>query len=199
MNGLQAVSQWRRYFGTPKGAVLGLFNAAYPLGATVGVFAIPFFSDRWGRRVGLALGAAISVLGGILQASSVNLAMFVIARLLLGVGCVITAGVGSPLITEIAHPHQRTTATALFLTFYSFGSIVAGWSTFGTFRIGNSAAWRIPSGLQALPSLIQLVGIWWYVVLLLPGFPTQTNVLFLGFLRVLAGLCPKVETTRRGK
>ncbi|PVH67971.1 general substrate transporter [Cadophora sp. DSE1049] len=161
MNGLQAVSQWRLYFGAPKGAVLGLFNAAYPLGATFGVFFIPFVSDRWGRRVGLAVGAAISVLGGILQASSVNLAMFVIARLLLGIGCVITAGVGSPMITEIAHPHQRTTATALFLTFYSFGSIVAGWSTFGTFRIGNSAAWRIPSGLQAFPSLVQLIGIWW--------------------------------------
>src|SRR5450756_2457659 len=96
MNGLQAVTEWRTYFGTPKGAVLGLFNAAYPLGGVVGVFFIPSVSDRWGRKVGLAVGAAISVLGGVLQASAVSLAMFVIARLLLGMGCVVTAGVGSP-------------------------------------------------------------------------------------------------------
>lgn len=164
MNGLQAVNEWRTYFGTPKGAILGLFNAAYPLGGVLGVFFIPTVSDRFGRKAGLAFGAAVSVLGGVLQAASQNLAMFVIARLLLGSGCVITAGVGSPMITEIAHPHQRTTATALFLTFYSFGSIVAGWTTFGTFRINNSAAWRIPSGLQALPSLIQFIGIWWWVL-----------------------------------
>ncbi|PVH68348.1 hypothetical protein DL98DRAFT_386693, partial [Cadophora sp. DSE1049] len=36
-------------------------------------------------------------------------------------------------------------------TFYAFGSIIAGWATFGTFRITNSAAWRIPSGLQVSP------------------------------------------------
>ncbi|KAH6695974.1 general substrate transporter [Leptodontidium sp. MPI-SDFR-AT-0119] len=161
MNGLQAVTEWRNYFGAPKGAVLGLFNAAYPLGGVIGVFFIPIVSDRWGRKAGLAFGAAVSVLGGALQAGSVNLAMFVIARLLLGVGCIITAGVGAPFVTEIAHPSQRTTATALFLTFYSFGSIIAGWATFGTFRITNSAAWRIPSGLQVVPSAMQLLGVWW--------------------------------------
>lgn len=166
MNGLQAVSQWETYFGTPTGAVLGLFNAAYPLGGILGVFFIPTISDLWGRRMGLALGAAVSVVGGVLQASAADLAMFIVARLLLGAGCVITAGVGAPLITEIAHPHQRTTATALFLTSYALGSIVAAWSTLGTFRIENSAAWRIPSGLQAFPSVIQLLGIWWYVALL---------------------------------
>ncbi len=125
------------------------------------MFFISTVSDKFGRKKGLALGALVSVIGGIIQASSTNLAMFVVARAILGAGCIITAGVGSPFITEIAHPAQRTTATALFLTFYSFGSIIAGWSTFGTFRIDNSAAWRIPSGLQAIASVVQLIGVWW--------------------------------------
>lgn len=68
--------------------------------------------------------------------------------------------VGAPYITEIAHPAQRSTATALFLTFYSVGSVVAGWCTFGTFRIDSTASWRIPSALQGLPSIIQLLAIW---------------------------------------
>ncbi|EED17670.1 sugar transporter, putative [Talaromyces stipitatus ATCC 10500] len=36
-------------------------------------------------------------------------------------------------------------------TFYSVGSIVAAWCTFGTFRIDGTASWRIPSALQESP------------------------------------------------
>ncbi|KAH8666057.1 general substrate transporter [Tricladium varicosporioides] len=54
----------------------------------------------------------------------------------------------------------RSIATALFQTSYALGSIVAAWTTFGTFCITGSAAWRIPSALQALPSVLQLVGLY---------------------------------------
>ncbi|KAJ5498858.1 Major facilitator superfamily domain general substrate transporter [Penicillium expansum] len=79
---------------------------------------------------------------------------------LLGLAVLSSLEVGAPYITEIAHPSQRSTATALFLTFYSIGSVVAGWCTFGTFRIDSTASWRIPSALQGLPSIIQLLAIW---------------------------------------
>ncbi|KAH8901726.1 general substrate transporter [Thozetella sp. PMI_491] len=160
MNGLQSVSNWQSYFGSPKGGVLGIFNAAYPLGGIAGVFLISPAADRWGRRIGLALGASLCCLGAALQAGSINIAMFVISRVIIGAGSVVVAGVGAPYITEIAHPAQRSTATALFLTFYSLGSITAGWATFGTFRIDGDAAWRIPSALQGLPSVIQVLLVW---------------------------------------
>lgn len=159
MNGLQSVSHWRTYFGTPTGATLGIFNAAYPLGGVAGVFLISPAADRYGRRMGLAAGAAITCLGAALQGGAMNIAMFVVARVIIGAGSVIVAGVGAPYITEIAHPAQRSTATALFLRFYSVGSIAA-WCAFGTFRINSTASWRIPSALQGLPSLIQLLGVW---------------------------------------
>lgn len=76
-------------------------------------------------------------------------------------GTVFLGSSGAPLITEIAHPHHRATATALFNTSYALGFIIAAWTTFGTFRIVGSAAWRIPSALQGLPSVIQLLGLWW--------------------------------------
>ncbi|SPO00779.1 related to hexose transporter protein [Cephalotrichum gorgonifer] len=160
MNGLQSVSHWRSYFGTPTGATLGIFNAAYPLGGIAGVFLIRIPADRWGRRVGIAVGASLCCLGAVLQGAAVNLPMFVISRVALGAGSVVVAGVGAPYITEIAHPAQRSTATALFLTFYALGSITAGWTTFGTFRINGEASWRIPSALQGLPSIIQLLLVW---------------------------------------
>lgn len=160
MNGLQSVTHWRNYFGKPTGATLGIFNAAYPLGGILGVFVISPAADRWGRRWGLAVGAAVTCVGAAIQSAAMNIAMFVVARVIIGAGSVIVAGVGAPFITEIAHPAQRSTATALFLTFYSVGSICAAWSTFGTFRIDGEASWRIPSALQGLPSLIQLSLVW---------------------------------------
>jgi hypothetical protein len=36
----------------------------------------------------------------------------------------------------------------------------AAWTTFGTFKIGNTWAWRVPSALQALPSVLQVFLIW---------------------------------------
>lgn len=160
MNGLQAVESWRSYFGEPKGATLGLFNAAYPIGGLVGIPFISFVCDGFGRRAGIALGAIICCIGAALQSGAQTLEMFVIARGVLGCGTVFLGASGAPLITEIAHPAHRATATAMFNTTYSLGAIVAAWSTFGTFRIDGSAAWRIPSALQGLPSLVQLLGLY---------------------------------------
>ncbi|KAJ5374236.1 general substrate transporter [Penicillium concentricum] len=161
MNGLQSVSHWQTYFGSPTGGLLGFFNGSYPLGGIVGTFLISPMADTFGRRIGIATGAALCCVGAVLQGSAINIAMFIVSRVIIGAGSVIVAGVGAPYITEIAHPAQRSTATALFLTFYSVGSVVAGWCTFGTFRIDSTASWRIPSALQALPSVIQLLAIWW--------------------------------------
>ncbi|KAG9252386.1 general substrate transporter [Emericellopsis atlantica] len=160
MNGLQSVENWRNYFGEPKGATLGLFNAAYPIGGLCAIPFISFVSDTFGRRVGLATGATICVIGATLQAAAQNLPMFVVARGILGCGTVFLGSSGAPLITEIAHPAHRATATALFNTSYALGAIIAAWTTFGTFRIASSASWRIPSGMQGLPSIIQLLGLY---------------------------------------
>lgn len=40
------------------------------------------------------------------------------------------------------------------------GAIVAAWSTFGTFRMPNSWSWRIPSLLQGVVSIFQVVFIY---------------------------------------
>lgn len=160
MNGLQAVEGWRTYFGEPKGATLGLFNGVYPLGGLVATPFISWLNDRLGRRWGIATGAATCIVGAALQGAAQNLPMFVVSRAIIGAGAVLIQSAGGPLVAEIAHPRQRSTATALFNTSYALGSILAAWTTFGTFRIDNTWSWRIPSLLQGLPSLIQLVFIW---------------------------------------
>ena len=98
-------------------------------------------------------------MGTALVAGSVEAGMFIVGRLLLGTGGVLVGAIGPVLTTELAYPSHRATATALSNTQYSTGSIVAAWVTFGTFRLANSWAWRIPSLFQALPSVLQAAGI----------------------------------------
>jgi hypothetical protein len=47
--------------------------------------------------------------------------------------------------------------TSLYNTTWYLGSIVAAWATFGTFNVKNEWSWRIPSALQGLPSVIQVL------------------------------------------
>jgi MFS family permease len=67
--------------------------------------------------------------------------MFIVGRLLLGIGGVVVGAIGPVLMAELAYPSQRATATALSNTQYSTGAIVAAWVTFGSFRMNSQ--WHV--------------------------------------------------------
>lgn len=50
---------------------------------------------------------------------------------------------------------------SLFNACWFIGSIVAAGTTLGTFRMVSSWAWRLPSVLQAAPSIMQIAFIFW--------------------------------------
>lgn len=55
---------------------------------------------------------------------------------------------------------HRAKITSLYNTTWYIGSIIAAWTTYGTFRIENTWSWRIPSLLQAAPASIMIISIW---------------------------------------
>jgi len=91
------------------------------------------------------------------QACSTNIHMFTGARFLIGYGLSISGNAAPIIVAELAHPRFRGTITGLYNTQWAFGSIMAAWVTYGTFTINSSAAWRIPSGVQAAPSVLLLI------------------------------------------
>ncbi|KAF3904212.1 hypothetical protein ABW21_db0203243 [Orbilia brochopaga] len=157
MNGLQAVANWDAYFGFPRGSKLGILSASYSLGAIVGLPLIPFISNRWGRRWTIVFGSVIMIIGAVLQGCSQNFAMFVIARLILGFGIPYGIVGASSLIGETAYPKERPTLTSIFNASWFIGAIVAAAITLGTFAMPNTWSWRIPSILQVVPSLLQIM------------------------------------------
>ena len=64
------------------GAVNGVFFA----GGLIGALLQSQQSDVLGRQKSVALSCAISVLGGALQAGSIHIAMFIVARMIAGLG-----------------------------------------------------------------------------------------------------------------
>ena len=106
------------------------------------------------------------LIGTALQSAAQNLGMFIGARFLIGFGLSF-AGLSAPvLITELAFPTHRAPITSLYNSSWYPGSIVAAWTTYGTYRITNNWAWRIPSILQGLPSVLQF-----FLIFLIPESP----------------------------
>lgn len=82
--------------------------------------------------------------------------MYIVARWILGFGIPFCIIAGSSLMGELAYPKERPIMTSLFNALYFVGSLIAAGISFGTQSIQNNWAWRIPSLLQAGPSMVQI-------------------------------------------
>lgn len=82
--------------------------------------------------------------------------MYIVARMLLGVGILFAIMSGSALLGELGYPKERAVLTTLFNASYYIGAITAAAITLGTVEIKGDWAWRIPSLLQICPSLLQI-------------------------------------------
>ncbi|CAG8981521.1 hypothetical protein HYALB_00003094 [Hymenoscyphus albidus] len=151
MNGLQSLDTWQTYFKNPTPETLGLLNAIQNIGQLA---ALPFCAiacDKFGRVAVLLFGAFIILIGTALQDG-----MFIAARGIIGLGLAFNITAAPLLLLELAYPTQRAPMVSIYNALWNSGAIVAAWVTYGTFRITDDWAWRIPSILQAVASLIQI-------------------------------------------
>jgi hypothetical protein len=66
--------------------LLGAMNALFYIGGMIGGFLAGFLSDKYGRKFTVLFGAAITLVGTALTAGSVNIAMFIVFRAVVGLG-----------------------------------------------------------------------------------------------------------------
>ncbi len=118
MNGLQALPQWKSFFGFPRPALLGTINAIYPIGKLLGLFPATWISDRYGRIKPMHFGFLLLILGAGIQGSAQTLSMFIVSRLMLGLATAFISLPSPILVTELAYPTQRGILTALYNTFF---------------------------------------------------------------------------------
>ncbi|EXJ85339.1 hypothetical protein A1O1_05703 [Capronia coronata CBS 617.96] len=112
--------------------------------------------DRWGRKAGMAYAVAISCIGIPLQAAAQNSTMFIIARLIVGIGVGLSSVACPTYCSEVAPLRWRAFCLGLYYAFWYGGGLFASGLTYGTGRIQSSWAWRLPSLLQLIPALLCL-------------------------------------------
>ncbi|KAH7367631.1 hypothetical protein B0T11DRAFT_275703 [Plectosphaerella cucumerina] len=161
LNGLQGVTQWQQQFGAPKGALLGIISASYPLGAILSTpFSAPI-ADRFGRRWPILIGSLIMIVGTIVQAFTDTVGGFLGGRLIVGFGITLALAPAPVLISELVHPAHRSVFTGMYNTSFYVGSILAAWVTYGSTRgMTGNWTWRLPTILQAMPATFQVIFIW---------------------------------------
>lgn len=87
--------------------IIAVWNLILYVGAIVACMMCPIVGDRWGRRIVIGLGGVISVVGAALQAGSVNPAMLIVARFVVGAGMGILLATVPLYQTEISPPSNR--------------------------------------------------------------------------------------------
>lgn len=161
LNAMQFFPSWVSYMDTPSGVVLGRLSAMYQIGSLVSLPLAPFISDRYGRRMPIIIGATIMVISASVQTAAINLPMFEGARFFMGFGNSLAQLSAPLLLTEICHPQHRARITAVYNCLWNVGALICSWISFGTQYIDNDWSWRIPTLIQAFPSIIQLMFIFW--------------------------------------
>jgi sugar porter (SP) family MFS transporter len=160
-NSVQNFDSWQNFFGKPTGSMLGLLGALYQIGSLCSIPLVPIFADNLGRKIPIAIGCVIMIVGAVLQAACQNLGTFMGGRALLGFGNSLAQICSPMLLTEIAHPQHRARLTTIYNCLWNVGALIVAWISFGTNYLYNDWSWRIPALLQGVPSLVQLAFIFW--------------------------------------
>lgn len=95
-----------------------------------------------------------------IQGASVNIGMFVFARIFMGFGLPTLLTASAALLHELVYPKHRPTIASLLSVSYYPGAIIGSGITLSTFARTDNWSWRIPSLCQAVPCLVQFAVIW---------------------------------------
>ncbi|KAK3187122.1 hypothetical protein K4F52_004024 [Lecanicillium sp. MT-2017a] len=128
----------------------GIVSSMYQIG---GVVALPFVGpiiDGFGRRVGMASGALIVIVGTIIQATSHARAQFMGGRFFLGFGVGISASAGPMYVVEINHPAYRGVVGAIYNCLWLGGAILSAGAARGSLEVSPEYSWRLITWLQCL-------------------------------------------------
>src|ERR1700683_4712206 len=134
--GLHGIAMASALYGTVVGALLGSWPA-----------------DRFGRKATLLWIGILYFVGAVGAGLASNVTVFIIARVIGGLGIGISTVVAPMYISEIAPPKNRGKLAGMFQFNIVFGILIAFVSNALLAGIGENA-WRWMLGVAAFPSLL---------------------------------------------
>ncbi|PPJ55862.1 hypothetical protein CBER1_07450 [Cercospora berteroae] len=146
--------------------LFGAFNGVSSAGACLGAIFNSWSADALSRKHTIQLGAAILSIGAALCAGSVNVGMFIFARLFAGFGIGILVTCIPMYQAEVSTPETRGFMVSMHGIMFAMGYSLSSWIGFGVYFISTSGSestfpWRFPLAFQAVPALLLLAGSFW--------------------------------------
>lgn len=133
-----------------------LVNAAMPLGAIGGALLISPCNELFGRRWAILISCILYTIGGALCAGSMNFAMIVVARLILGAGVGLEGGTVPVYVAETVERKIRGNLVSLYQLNIALGEVL-GYVVAAIF-ITVPGNWRYILGSSLLFSTIMGIG-----------------------------------------
>ncbi|OCF55044.1 hypothetical protein L486_07154 [Kwoniella mangroviensis CBS 10435] len=177
LGGVLAVPEFVQKYGTYDAAEdayvlksdkLSLLSSSAYIGGLIACFVIPWLATKIGTKWGLVITCTTFAVGGALQLGAVNLAMFLVGRILTGVHISSALILGQSYINEVAPAHLRGFGICLCLQLLTFGNFSASVITLGATSAGGKLAYQIPISL-----CIMVGGLVAIALILMPKTPLQ--------------------------
>lgn len=156
LNGLNILPSYTDYFNLDA-ATTGLNTASVFIGGILGPLVTGYLTDYYGRRPTIFAGSAFTLVGVLLQTAAQNIAMFVIARIILGFGTAVSGIAAGVYLSETLPSRWRAWGVGLLNDFYYVGALIAAGVTLGTGQWLDTWAWRTPSLIQGIFSILCIV------------------------------------------
>ncbi|KXS94198.1 hypothetical protein AC578_9959 [Pseudocercospora eumusae] len=152
MNGLNILPSYTDYFHLST-TTTALNTASVWMGGCMSILyaKVP---DLVGRKWALFYGALMTIFGVILQAAAQNIAMFVVARIVVGFGTGCTAITVPVYLAETLPVKFRAWGLGMVYSAWYLGGLLAAGITYGTAKMESTWAWRLPSLLQGFFSCL---------------------------------------------
>lgn len=154
MSGILVMTQFLSYMNYPSNFLQGGITASIQAGAFAGsLLTGAFLADRLGRKRTLLLGSAIFTIGIIISTAANNVKALVAGRVINGLGNGCLAMMVPNYQSEISPREIRGRIISVQQCFINFGILIAFWIQYGSSHIDGQAAWRLPIGLQMIPTI----------------------------------------------
>ncbi|TVU06871.1 hypothetical protein EJB05_46907, partial [Eragrostis curvula] len=147
--------------------VLTAFTSSLYIASTVSSLMASRVTRKVGRQGIMLIGGVLFLIGSIINAAAVHVAMLIIGRILLGFGVGFTTQAAPLYLAETSPARWRGAFTTAYHVFLCAGTVAANVVNYFTNRIPEWG-WRVSLGAAAVPALIIVVG-----ALLVPDTPSS--------------------------
>ncbi|CEI59934.1 hypothetical protein FVEN_g8262 [Fusarium venenatum] len=142
-------------------ALIGAINGLFQGGGLLGTLMFGALADKTGRCKAMFCARLLAVIRGGLQAGSVHLTMYLVARFATGFAVGGLVMIVPLWQSEVAPPHARGLLVGLHGISILLGYSLSAWVGFGFFLVNaDGAQWRPPLALQSFPPLILVRGVY---------------------------------------